>query len=412
MRGIKIRLYPNKGQTQDLNKILGCYRFVYNHMLCLKQQAYDETKANLKLTDLSYHFHNELLKNPDYSWLAEQNTKIMKQSIRQMLVAYNNFFHHRARFPKFKSKKDRQSALFPLEAISKRNTFDTRNITLTSNLKNIKFRCSDLYYSRLKEYKDTIRSATLSKTKGGNWFLSILMDIPESEYINKHKHTGKHVGIDLGVKDFIVTSDGEVFENRHFRKKTESRIKRLQRQLSRKQKGSRNREKARLKLARVYDRIGRQKEAYLYETVHRLLEEYDIMFIEDLNVEGMVRNHKLAKSISEMGFGRFADLLEYKASLDWKQVIKVDRWYASSKTCSGCGYVYKGLTLGERSWKCPECGEVHDRDYNAAVNILREGERIIGSRRPEYKPVENPTVDDRQQAGLRSGGSVKQEVKT
>ena len=386
LRGIKIRLYPNKTQTEEFNRILGCYRFVYNRMLSLKQRAYEESQTNLSMCDLSKHFHNELLKDPGYAWLAEQNTKVMKQSIRQMLAAYDNFFHHRAKFPRFKSKKDNQSALFPREAISKRNTFDTRHIILTPSLGRIAFRCSDLYFDRLRRLKDGIKSATLSKTKSGNWFLSVLVDIPDHELV-RFKHTGGHVGIDLGVKDFVITSDGEVFSNPKWFRKSEKRIAKLQRQMSRKVKGSRNRDKARRKVAKAYERLTRQREAYIHSVVDSLLRDNDIVFTEDLNVQGMLRNHKLAKAIAEVGFHRFMSVLEDKALMNYKEVVKVDRWYASSKTCHECGYVYKGLTLSEREWTCPVCGTHHDRDVNAARNILREGERIIGFRRPECKPV-------------------------
>ena len=412
LRGIKIRIYPNKVQTEDLNKILGCYRFVYNHMLDYKQAAYKEQGKSIGLTDLSKHFHGELLKNPDYSWLAEQNTKIMKQSIRQMLTAYANFFSHKSGFPKYKTKKDKQSALFPIEAISNKNTFETRHISLTRNLKDIKFRCSDLYLARLREYKDKIRSATLSKTKSGNYFLSILVDIPDHELV-RFKHTNKCVGIDLGVKEFVVTSDGAVFPNKHFNKSCDKRVKRLQKQLSKKQKGSHNREKTRLKLAKLYERIDNRKTAYLHEITNKLLSENDMVFMEDLNVDGMLKNHRIARAISEVGFHRFMGMMEYKCMVNYKYVVKVDRWYASSKICSKCGYAYKGLTLGERQWRCPVCGEVHDRDLNAAINILKEGKRIIGFRRPEFTLVESPTVDDRQaEPGLRSSDSLKQEAET
>lgn len=410
LRGIKIRLYPNKAQTEEFNKILGCYRFVYNRMLSIKQRAYEESQTNLSMCDLSKHFHNELLKDPDYAWLAEQNTKVMKQSIRQMLTAYDNFFHHRAKFPRFKSKKDNQSALFPREAISKRNTFDTRHIILTPSLGHIAFRCSDLYLDRLRRHKDRIKSATLSKTKSGNWFLSVLVDIPDHELV-RFKHTGGRVGVDLGVKVMAVASDGTVYPNPKWFRESEKRIARLQRRMSRKAKGSRNREKARMKVAKAFERLTRQREAYIHSVVDSLLAANDIVFVEDLNVQGMLRNHKLAKAIAEVGFHRFMSVLEDKACVNWKQVVKVGRWYASSKTCSVCGYVYRGLTLGERRWRCPECGAVHDRDLNAAVNIFKEGERTIGSRRPEFKPVENPPVDDRQSpTDLRSGGSTKQET--
>lgn len=181
LRAIKIRLYPNKGQEQAFSRLLGCYRFVYNQMLALKQKEYLESKKSLSLTDLSKYFHGELLKDEKHVWLKEQNTKVMKQSIRQMLTAYDRFFKQHNGFPKFKSKKDKQSALFPLEAISKKNTFDERKITLTQSFKNIKFRCSDLYFKRLQTYKNNIKSATLSKTKSGNFFCQFLLNYLKSK---------------------------------------------------------------------------------------------------------------------------------------------------------------------------------------------------------------------------------------
>ena len=394
LRAIKIRLYPNKEQELKLNKVLGCYRFVYNQTLARKQQEYTDNKKSLGLTDLSKYFHNELLKDEQYSWLKEENTKIMKQSIRQMLSAYDKFFKQHNGFPKFKSKKDKQSALFPLEAISKKNTFESRKITLTQPLKDIRFRCSDLNHNRLKQYCDGIRSATLSKTKSGNFFLSILIELPNEEVV-KFNLTDEHVGIDVGVKDFVITSDGEVFENKHFYKSQEQKITKLQRQLSKKQKGSNNRNKARIKLAKAFEKLHNQKENYIHSVVNELLKYYDIIFMEDLNVRGMLKNHKLAKAIQDVGFYRFKSILVDKAFNNGKQVVFVDRFYPSSKTCSVCGYKKHDLKLSDREWVCPQCSEHHDRDINAAMNILLEGERIIGVRSTEYTLMENPTVDDR-----------------
>ena len=376
LRAIKIRLYPNKTQEQTLNKVLGSYRFVYNQMLALKQNTYNENKTNLGLNELSKYFHGTLLKNEQYAWLKQQNTKVMKQAIRQMLTAYDNFFKLNCGFPRFKSKKDKQSALFPLEAISKNNTFETKHISLIKSLKNIKFRCSDKQFKRLQKYKDNIRSATLSKTKSGNYFLSILVLMNDDEF-KQFQYTNNKVGIDLGVKDFVITSDGEVFENKHFFKTSENKIKKLQKQLSKKVKGSNNRNKARIKLAKAYEHFTNQRLNYIHYVVNSLLTTYDYVFMEDLNVQGMLRNHHLAKAIQEIGFYTFKNVLKNKAILNNKLVIEVDRFYASSKTCNKCGYIYKKLTLNEREWKCPQCGEYHDRDLNAAINILYEGERII-----------------------------------
>ena len=376
LRATKIRLYPNKTQEQTLNKVLGCYRFVYNKMLALKQEAYNRDKSNLGLCELSKFFHGELLKKSEYSWLKEQNTKVMKQAIRQMLSAYDGFFKLGKGFPKFKSKHDNNSALFPCEAISKSNTFETRHISLTKSLKNIKFHCSNLYFERLQRYKDNIKSATLSKTKSGKFYLSVLMSMNEEEF-KQFIHTNNKVGIDLGVKDFVVTSDGEVFKNKHFLKQSENKIKKLQRQLSKKVKGSNNRDKVRIKIAKEFEHLTNQRIDYIHNVVNSLLRTYDYVFMEDLNVQGMLKNHKLAKGIQELGFYAFKNILKNKAMMNNKFVIEVDRWFASSKTCHECGYVYKNLTLGEREWTCPICGEHHDRDLNAAVNILMEGQRML-----------------------------------
>lgn len=376
LRAIKVRLYPNKEQEQELNKVLGAYRFVYNHMLAKRKNAYESDKTFLKVTELSKWFHGTLLKDEQYAWLKEQNTKVMGQATRQMDDAYQKFFNHNKGFPKFKSKKDKQTALFPCGAVSKRNRFGTKHITLINSLKNLRFRCSDLYHKRLQKYKDKIRSATLSKTKSGNFFLSILVDIPESELI-KFKKTNKQVGIDLGVKDFAITSDGAVFENKHFFKGAERKISKLHRQLSRKKRGSNNRNKQRVRLAKAYERMTNRRNNYIHSVVNEILKSYDVVFMEDLNVHGMLRNHNLAKAIQEVGFARFKSVLKTKALQNDKQVVLIDRFYPSSKTCSCCGYKNQGLKLSERFWTCPECGEHHDRDINAARNILLEGQRRL-----------------------------------
>lgn len=376
LRAVKIRLYPNKTQEQTLKKVLGCYRFVYNQMLAQKQNAYKTDKTNLKVTDLSKWFHGTLLKDEQYAWLKEQNTKVMKQAIRQMDGAYQKFFKQHNGFLKFKTKKDKQSAMFPYEAISKHNTFETRHISLTTPLKNIKFRCSDLYFSRLQKYNKNIRSATLSKTKSGNFFLSILIEMEEAE-LKRFEHTNEQVGIDLGVKDFVITSDGEVFENKHFFKKEEKQMNKLQRQLSKKVKGSNNRKKVQIRIAKLFERIMNKKDVYIHYVTNELLTYFDTIFMEDLNVQGMLKNHHLAKAIQEVGFYKFKETLVNKALVNNKQVVFIDRFYPSSKTCSVCGYKKRDLKLSDREWVCPQCGTKHDRDINAAMNILLEGQRIV-----------------------------------
>jgi len=375
LRAIKVRLYPNKTQEQTLNKVLGSYRFVYNHMLARKQDAYKADKTSLGLTELCKYFHGTLLKDEEYVWLKEQNTQVMQQSIRQMLTAYDKFFKDHKGFPKFKSKRDKQSALFSINAISKKNTFDTRKITLTKTLKNVNFRCSDLYFKRLQRYKDNIRSATLSKTKSSCYALSILIDMNDNEFV-KFDKTSRDVGIDLGVKDFVITSNGEVFENKRFFKKDEKKLIKLQRQLSKKRKGSSNFSKQCKRIAKVFETITNKKENYIHSVVNYLLRHYDYIYMEDLNTSGMLKNHKLAKAIQEVGFYKFKMVLSTKALQNDKKVVLIGMYYPSSKTCSKCGYINKDLKLKDRHWQCPNCGASHNRDLNAAVNILYEGRRL------------------------------------
>jgi putative transposase len=409
-RAIKIRLYPNQKQLVSMNKTLGCYRFVYNQMLARKINAYKEDGTNLGLCKLSKFFYGELRYNENYPWLLEQNTQVMNQAIQQMLVAFKNHFEGRG-YPRFKRKSDAQAAHFPKNAISKKNDFEEKKITLTSALIGVKFRCSKMMFERLQRYKDHIKSATLSKTKTRKYYLSVLIEMEESE-LARFQHTGKNVGIDLGVKDFVITSDGERFENKHLSKEEKRKIAKLSKQLSKKQKGSSNREKARLKLAKVHEKIANRRNDYLHQIVNALLGKYDTVIMEDLNVSGMLKNHKLAYAIQELGLYSFKVLLKDKAALNGKTVFEIDRFFPSSQLCSQCGYRYRKLRLSERQWHCPQCGRDLDRDVNAAMNILREGERNIGTRSAELTLVDCPTVDDRSACkSLRSCDRMKQEVK-
>lgn len=410
LKVLKIRLYPNKTQEAQINKLLGCYRFVYNQCLNKKITSYEKDKTSESLKTLSHYFHGNLTKQVEYTWLNEQNTKVLKQSIIDMLDAYKHFFEQHTGFPKYKSKHDnKQSCRFPLEAISRCNNYNSKKISL-ANIRDIKFRCSDKYINYLTKNKNGIKSATLSKLPCGQYYLSILIDGDLLKQVPQSQNT---VGVDLGIKDFITTSEGETFENRHFKKSVSNRLKSLQRQLSRKQKGSNNKNKARLRLAKLNKRINDSKFNYLHEVTNTLINENQVICIEDLNVKGMVKNHKLAESISEMNFGEFVRMLEYKASWYGRVVVKVDRFYPSSKTCNHCGYIKKDLKLSERQWVCPVCGELIDRDYNAACNIMDKGiEILVGNCTPELTLVENPTMDERSAMNLKSSDSLKQEVKT
>ena len=374
LRAIKIRLYPNATQATQINKLLGCYRVVYNQCLARKIKSYEENKVNENRTTLGHFVHHELLKDDNFIWLNEQNTKVLKQAVIDMLTAYKNFFERHTGYPKFKSKKDnKQSCRFELGAISKRNVYTDYKLSL-ANIKNVKFRCNKKYADYLQKHKDNIRQATLSKLPCGEYWLSILVD---GDLNRVPKQTKECVGIDLGIKDFVVTSDGEVFENFHFKKNESKKLIRLQKQLSRKQNGSNNRNKARIKLAKAYKKITDKKQYYLHQITNYLIDENQVICMEDLNVKGMLRNHKLAESIQELNFGEFRRMLEYKAKWYSRYLVFIDRFYPSSKTCNECGYVNKTLKLSDRVWTCPDCGKIIERDYNAALNILDEGKRIL-----------------------------------
>jgi putative transposase len=380
LKAIKVRLYPTKDQINYINNLMGSYRFVFNHCLELKKNKYLEDNKNLGLTELGQYFHQILTKNPEYEWIKQHNTKVLKQSIINLLDSYKNFFINGNGYPKFKSKHNNlQSCRFPVDAISVENDYNSNRLTLIKQLKNIKFKCSEKYKQYLTKHKKNIKSATLVKKRSGGYYLSILID---GEISNKLPNSNKILGIDLGIKDFIVDSNGCRYENIKIIRKNEEQLKKLQRQLDKKQKDSNNRNKARIKLAKFYQKLTNKKENYLHYISNKLLNENQIIVIEDLNIKGMMKNHNLAKSISELSLGKFISMLEYKAKWYGRTIIKIDRFFASSKTCSCCGYKNNKLKLSQRNWTCNNCNTKLDRDLNAAKNILNEGIKIINDKIP------------------------------
>lgn len=406
LKAVKIRIYPNKEQEVYINKLLGCYRFVYNKCLDKKKTAYLTDKSNLGLKDLGNYFHQELTKSEEFNFLNEHNTKVLKQSVLNMLDSYKRFFINGSGFPKFKSKHDnRQSCRFPEEAISSKNNYQTGKLTLTSQLKNLKFRCSDRYKNYLTKHKSNIKSATLTKTKSGNYFLSMLIDGEIDKILNKP--INNIVGIDLGIKDFVITSKNQRFDNLKLVRNNQKKLARLNRQLSKKVNGSNNKNKARIRLAKYHENLNNFKENYLHQITNQLLDENQVIAMENLNVKGMLKNHYLAKSIQELSLYRFKSILIYKSDWYGRYVVEIDRFYPSSKLCSVCGYKNDNLTLKDREWLCPICGINHDRDLNASKNIEKEGNRLletkyfnnnqkellIGSRSTESTLVESKSVD-------------------
>ena len=374
LKAIKIRIYPTVEQVDFIDKQLGCCRFVYNNCLAFRKDSYQNEHISVSSSEAVKHI--TVLKK-DNEWLKDVHSKVLQQSVRDMNQAYDNFFKLHRGFPKFKSKHDnRQSCRFPKDAfIGVRGN----RIDLIKVLKDIHFKCSRNDERYLNRNQDKVKSITLSKEPNGKFYLSVLIDKP----LRQVPQSLSMVGLDLGIKDFAVTSGGQVIENFHFKKNEESRLKRLQRQISKKIVGSKNREKARLRFAKLNEKIRNKKLNFLRDVTNHLIDENQVIVMEDLNVKGMVRNHKLAESISEVNWGEFRRILAYKAAWHGRQLVFIDRFYPSSKRCNHCGYIYKELTLKDRQWVCPECGSLIDRDYNAALNILEEGERIIGLSSPE-----------------------------
>ena len=408
LRGIKIRIYPDEGQKQEINKLLGCCRFVYNRCLDLKITAYKDDKTSLSTSDLNKKVI-EIKKQDEFVWLADAHSKVIQQSLLNLDSAYKKFFKEKSGFPKFKSKKEGDSCRFPVDAIG---GIKGNRVNLTKKINNILFKCSVKDEKYLNKHQSLIKSATLRKTLSGNCMLSILIDRDVDK--SRFPRTNGQVGIDIGIKDFVITSEGEVFENIKSNRRNALKLASLQRQISRKQKKSKNRDKARIKFARFNETLKNKKKYYLHSVVNSLLNENQIIAIEDLNVKGMMKNHNLAKSIQELSIGEFTRILQYKASWYNKAIVKIDRWFPSSKLCSCCGYKNKNLTLKDREWTCPNCNTAHDRDHNAAVNILAEALRLcneqIGLSKPELTLVEIAPVDDPARNGsLKSMQSMKQE---
>ncbi len=410
LKAIKIRLYLNNEQTNMINRLFGSYRFVYNQCLAYKKLNYETDKKNTSLSDLGYYFHGGL--RNEYSWLREHNTKVLKQSIINLELAYKNFFKLHKGFPKFKSKHNEQKIRFPQDAVASK-TFDEEfsRLNLTKTIKGLKFECSDRDKQYLYKNKQSIKSVTITKTKSGKYFASILID---GDLLRIVKESNKSVGIDLGIKTLLTLSDGKTIDNPKWIRSNQKQLKKLHRQLSKKVKGSNNRNKSRLKLAIKHEKIKNQKQDFLHSITTKIINENQVIILEDLNVSGMMKNHKLARSIQELGLYELRRQLEYKSKWYGRELIFVSRWFPSSKTCCKCGWKNSNLTLKDREFICRECGNVIDRDLNASINVENEGIRIynekIGQRLPEFTLVDNPTMDDRlSNEVLKSSGWMKQE---
>jgi putative transposase len=347
-----------------MEKHFGCCRYIFNRFLKEKQDHYLNNGKTLNYNNCAGMM--KILKDEDETqWLKEVNAQSLQQALMNLETAYGNFFRKKTKFPRFKKKSNHQSFRVP------------QNIKVFGNKISVnKFRGGIIFDSHRK-LEGEIKSATFSRTPSNKYFVSILCEVPKK---SKPK-TGKSIGIDLGITDFIVTSDGEKIKNPNFNRKQKPALSKAQKHLSRKTKGSNRYNKQRVKVARIHEKITNSRRDFQHKLSTRLINEYDMIALETLAVKNMVKNRHLAYSISDSGWYSFVEMLSYKALWYGKTIAKIDRWYPSSKTCSSCDYVIDKLPLSVRKWTCPRCSCEHDRDINASKNILRQGLNVYSLER-------------------------------
>jgi len=389
LKVVKVRLYPTPQQKQSLEQSFGNCRWVWNYCLNLINQTYKETGKGLS----GYEVKKQLpaLKK-EHEWLKLTYSQCLQQVCLNLGVAFNNFFEKRAKYPRFKSKHGKQSIQYP---------------------QNVQIKDSAVRLPGIGEVKAVIhrpvegrvKTVTVSRNPSGQYHASILFE--DGKEKPSPSTEGKAVGVDLGLNHFAITSDGSKFDNPRWMAGHEKNLKTKQRQLSRKQKGSNNRNKARKKVAKVHNKVTRCREDFLHKLSRRIVDENQVIAVENLNVKGMVKNHNLARAISQVGWGQFLTMLKYKAEQQGKVYVEVDRFFPSSKTCNVCLNQVDSLPLDVQSWTCSSCGTEHDRDINAAINLRDEGLRLLtcGTRGKAYRQTVRPNRGGRKKStvGLSAG---------
>ena len=360
-KALKLRFYPTEEQKQILAQTFGCSRFVYNNILKQRMDAWYEDKQSVDYNKASKML-TELKRNPEYNWLQDVSAVVLQQSLRNQQSAFKNFFDKRAKYPKFKKKQSKQSVRYVGHSFK----WDGVTLSLAKMEESLNIRWS---YSKPKN----ISSITISKDSADRYFVSLLVEfVPRRLQV-----VPKTVGIDLGIKDLIVTSDGFKSGSLKLTKKYEQKLVLARHNLAKKQKGSRRRNKARLRVAKIHAKIADSRRDNIHKLSRKLVNENQVIAFEDLNIVGMISNRKLSKSISDMSWGEFVRQCEYKADWAGKQVVKINRWFPTTKRCSCCGHTLDKISLDVRNWTCPECKTEHDRDINAAINIKAAGLAVL-----------------------------------
>ncbi|MBW4620395.1 MAG: transposase [Cyanosarcina radialis HA8281-LM2] len=365
-KAIKVRLYPTLEQQQLLAQHFGCARWWWNYALNKSIETYKETGKSLGQSALNA-FLPLLKKTEGTEWLSECYSQVLQATTLNLTTAYKNFFAGRARFPRFKSRHEKQSVQYP------------QNVRTSTGLVHFPGKVGKIKAKLHREIEGAIKTVTVSLEPSGKYFASILSEVEGDN--PKSSTEGKVIGIDLGLTHFAITSNGtgkiSKYDNpRHFAKH-EKNLKRKQQKLAKKQKGSKTRNKYKRLVARVYGRVSNSRQDFLHKLSRKIVNENQVVVVENLHVKGMVRDRNLAKAISDAGWGTFTNLLAYKLERKGGKLVEIDRWFPSSKLCSNCYYQVDKLPLDIREWTCPNCGTHHDRDSNAATNIRAEGIRII-----------------------------------